>query len=245
VVVGAAAVESVGRPAVQATFERHDLSRAARELLRDGRFANARVERISLDGSDWIFKDFSSRGFIVRHTIGRFLLGREVRALRRLEGIRGIPGQAFRVDAFALAARFVPGRALAGLDGAAIGVPYLIALEALLQQVHARGLVHLDTRGGGNLLMLPDGSPGIIDFQAALSTRWMPQGLRRWFNDLDMSGVYKKWLQFQPEAMGAARRARNDRLMRWRRLWIFRGYLGARKKGPLPGSASGPPADRE
>jgi hypothetical protein len=228
-----------------AAFGRHDLGRASRELLRDGRFANARVERIGLDGSDWIFKDFSSRAFLVRQTIGRFLLGREVRALRRLQGIGGIPDRAFRVDAFAMAARFVPGRSLAGIDSAAIGTPYLLALEALLQQVHARGLVHLDTRGGGNLLMRPDGTPGIIDFQAALSTRWMPPGLRRWFEDLDMSGVYKKWLQWQPETMGAARRASHERLTRWRRLWIFRGYLGARKTRPPAGSASGAPADRE
>ncbi len=226
-------------------FVRDELSRAARELLRDGRFANARVERIHLHGTDWIFKDFSSRSFLVRHTIGRFLLGREVRALRRLHGIGGIPDRAFRVDAFAMAARFVPGRALAGIDGAAIGTAYLIALEALLRQVHARGLVHLDTRGGGNLLMQPDGSPGIIDFQAALSTRWMPRRLRHWFNDLDMSGVYKKWLQWQPETMGAARRADFERLNRWRRLWIFRGYLGARKTAPPAGSASAAPADRE
>ncbi len=230
---------------VPAAFGRGDLGRAARELLRDGRFANARVERIGLDGTDWIFKDFSSRAFIVRHTVGRFLLGREVRALRRLEGIHGIPDQAFRVDAFAMAARFVPGRSLAGVDAAAIGTPYLLALEALLRQVHARGLVHLDTRGGGNLLMLPDGSPGIIDFQAALSTRWMPQGLRRWFDDLDMSGVYKKWLQSQPDTMGASRRADFERLTRWRRFWIFRGYLGARKTAPPAGSASRAPADRE
>lgn len=228
-----------------AAFGRDDLHTASRELLRDGRFANARVERIRLDGTDWIFKDFSSRAFIVRHTVGRFLLGREVRALRRLQGVGGIPDQAFRVDAFAMAARFVPGRALAGLDGSSIGTAYLSALEALLQQVHARGLVHLDTRGGGNLLMQPDGSPGIIDFQAALSTRWMPAALRLWFNQLDMSGVYKKWAQWQPETMGETRRAEYERLTRWRRLWVFRGYLGARKKAPPRGSASRSATDRE
>ena len=106
---------------------------------------------------------------------------------------------------------------------------FLAALEALLQQVHARGLVHLDTRGGNNLLMMPDGAPGIIDFQAALSTRWMPAGLRRWFEGLDLGGIYKKWQRFQPEAMGAQRRAHFEQMNRWRRLWIFRGYFGWRK----------------
>lgn len=213
----------------RAAFGRDQVRSAERELLRDGRFANARVERVRIDGVDWIFKDFSSRAFLVRHTIGRFLLGRELRALRHLDGIPGIPSQAFRVDAFAIAARYVPGRTLARVEGALVSTAFLISLEALLEQVHARGLVHLDTRGGSNLLMMPDGEPGIIDFQATLSTRWMPAPLRRWFDDMDMSGVYKKWLRWQPETLDEQRRARYERLTRWRRLWLLRGYLGVRK----------------
>jgi serine/threonine protein kinase len=210
-------------------FDRGRLAGAEHELLRDGRFANARVERVRIDGVDWIFKDFSTRSFVVRETVGRFLLGREVRALRRLEGLPGVPSQAFRIDAHAMAARFVPGRSLALLQDDAIDTDYLAALEALLQQVHARGIVHLDNRGGGNLLLQPDGRPGIIDFQAALSTRWMPAPLRRWFDALDMSGVYKKWQQWQPGTMGVERRASYERMTRWRRLWVLRGYFGLRK----------------
>jgi hypothetical protein len=44
----------------------------------------------------------------------------------------------------------------------------------LVQQVHARGLVHLDTPGGGNLLM-PDGAPGITASGVTVH-RWMPAG---------------------------------------------------------------------
>ena len=223
---------SQAQPLRTLPFERADLDRAERELLRDGRFANARVERVRVQGVDWIFKDFSTRAFVVRHCVGRFLLRREVRALRRLDGIAGIPDRAFRVDRFAMAARFVPGKTLARVDGEQMTTPYLQALEALLEQVHRRGVVHLDTRGGGNLLMQPDGSPGIIDFQAALSTTWMPAGLRRWFDDMDMSGVYKKWLQWQPETMGTQRRDDYQRLTRWRRWWVLRGYFGLRKKPP-------------
>ena len=211
-------------------FTRADLARAERRLLRDGRFANARVERVRLDGADWIFKDFSSRAFLIRHSIGRFLLGRELRALRRLQGIDGVPSQAFRVDALAMAARFVPGRPLADMPKGPVSTDYLLALEALLRRVHAHGLVHLDTRGGGNLLIGPDDAPGIIDFQAALSTRWMPRALRRWFEDMDLSGIFKKWQRWQPDTLGEARRATLERLNRWRRWWFLRGYLGLSKK---------------
>ena len=210
-------------------FDRVTLAGAERKLLRDGRFANARVERVRIGDADWIFKDFASRAFFVRHTVGRFLLGREVRALRRLEGLPGIPSQAFRVDGLSMAARFVPGRALADTPDGPFATEFLLALEALLRQVHARGLVHLDTRGGGNLLIGPDGAPGIIDFQAALSTRWMPRALRGWFEDMDLSGIYKKWQRWQPDTLGDERQALLDRLNRWRRWWLLRGYFGLRK----------------
>jgi hypothetical protein len=210
-------------------FDRAALAAAERKLLRDGRFANARVERVHIGGADWILKDFATRAFVVRHTVGRFLLGREVRALRRLEGLPGIPSQAFRVDALSMAARFVPGRALADTPDGPFSTEFLLALEALLRQVHARGVVHLDTRGGGNLLIGPDGAPGIIDFQAALSTRWMPQALRGWFEDMDLSGIYKKWQRWQPDTLGDERQALLDRLNRWRRWWLLRGYFGLRK----------------
>jgi predicted Ser/Thr protein kinase len=210
-------------------FDRAALASAERKLLRDGRFANARVERVRIGGGDWIFKDFSTRGFVVRHTVGRFLLRREVRALRRLQGIAGVPGDAFRVDALSMAARFVPGRALADTPKGPFSTGFLLALEALLHQVHARGIVHLDTRGGGNLLIGPDGTPGIIDFQAALSTRWMPRPLRRWFEAMDLSGIYKKWQLWQPDTLGTQRLAQLERLNRWRRWWLLRGYFGMGK----------------
>ena len=215
-------------------FDRAALATADRKLLRDGRFANARVERVHIGGVDWIFKDFSSRAFLVRHTVGRFLLGRELRALRQLDGLPGIPSQAFRIDALAMAARFVPGRPLSDMPKGPVATEYLLALEALLRQVHARGLVHLDTRGGGNLLMGPDGAPGIIDFQAALSTRRMPQALRRWFEDMDLSGIYKKWQRWQPDTLGDERLALLQRLNNWRRWWLLRGYFGMGKKRKKP-----------
>ena len=166
----------------------------------------------------------------MRHTVGRFLLAREVRALRRLDGLPGIPAQAFRVDALAMAAHFVPGHALADIPNGPVATAYLQALEALLQQVHARGVVHMDTRGGGNLLIGPDGAPGIIDFQAALFTAWMPRALRDWLEGMDCSGIYKKWQRWQPDTLGEHRLARLERQNRWRRFWFLRGYLGLSKK---------------
>lgn len=216
-------------------FTRADLARAQVTLLRDGRWANARVSRVEIGGEAWTLKDFSGRSWWVRKTLARFLLAREVRALQRLHGIAGVPEDAFRVDGDAIAARFVPGTILAKLEPAAISPVFLESLENLLRAIHERGIVHLDTRGASNVLMRPDGSPGIIDFQASLSTRWLPRALRRLLEDFDLSGVYKKWAAWQPAAMGEARRAEFERINRLRRFWVLRGYFGL-KKQHRPGS---------
>jgi hypothetical protein len=64
-----------------------------------------------------------------------------------------VPGQAFRVDAHAIAALYLRGTLLAKLPAERVSTAFLEAFEAFLKTVHARGIVHLDTGGGSNMLM--------------------------------------------------------------------------------------------
>lgn len=211
-------------------FSRRQLAESRFEILREGRWANARVLRASIGGVDWTVKDFSARSWWVRNLIGRFLLARELRALRRLAGIEGVPAQAFRVDAFAIAARYVAGVTLDKAPRAQLDERFFLALEALFRQVHGRHLVHLDSRGSSNLIATPEGRPAVIDFQAAISTRWLPAPLRRRLEAIDLGGVYKNWLRHDPASIDAARRDAYERATRLRRLWVGRGYFGVRKE---------------
>jgi len=210
-------------------FDRPSFLRAPATLLRDGRWANARVMRVRIDGRDWVVKDFAPRAWWVRNTIGRWFVRRELSTLRRLQGIDGVPPDAFRLDAYAIAFGYLDGETLGRVDPARQTPDYFAALEALMQAVHTRGIVHLDTRGTGNVLMRADGAPALIDFQSALSTRWMPAPWRRFLEHIDLTGVYKKWLQRDPASMGEERLALNARMTRLRRYWVLRGYAGARK----------------
>ena len=217
-------------------FGRDEFERSPRTLLRDGRWANARVWRAEIGGVAWVVKDFAPRSFAVRNGVGRFLLRREVRALSRLDGIDGVPAAPFRVDAHAMAARFIDGVTLGKVEAELLTSRFFEQLEQLLREIHARGIVHLDLRGSGNLLMQPDARPAVIDFQAALRIGWMPAAMRRWFGEIDLAGVYKKWIERDAESMGADRLAVLTRMNRWRRFWILRGYAGVRK-ARRPGAA--------
>ena len=211
-------------------FKRSDLSRAKIQLLRNGHFANAVVSRVDLDGESWTVKDFSSRSWWVRRLLAPFLLGRELKILRRLSGVDGVAEEAFRIDADAIAVSFVEGRNLSRVTREEVTIEFLEAFEKLLDEMHARNVVHLDLRGTGNIVMRPDGTPALIDFQASLVTSWMPHWLRRILEDMDRSGALKKWRKFHPEAMGEERERELKRIDRLRRYWIFRGYFGKKKK---------------
>lgn len=213
-------------------FTRAELDAAPREVLRAGRWANAVVLKVRVAGADWTVKDFRFRAGWVRNGFARWLLRRELRALQQLAGLDGVPEQAFRVDAHAIAARFVPGVTLDKAPAAQVTPEFFAALEALFRAIHARGFVHLDSRGASNLLARPDGKPAVIDFQAALDTRWLPRGLRATLEAIDLGGVYKNWQRRAPDTMGAARAAAYEQATRWRRWWPARGYFGVSKNRP-------------
>ena len=68
------------------TFTREEFESApTRQLLRDGRAANAIVWRLQKNGITWTVKDFSKRSWFVRTFIGPFLIRRELAALSRLK----------------------------------------------------------------------------------------------------------------------------------------------------------------
>lgn len=216
-----------------APFTRAQFERAPGEMLSRGRWANAVLTIHRHGNALWVVKDFRPRAFALRNTAGRFLVRREVRVLRRLAGLAGVADAAFRLDAHALAYRYVPGVPLNQADLGARAPEYFAALERLLQQVHAvGGILHLDVRNARNVLVSERGEPFLLDFQSHLSTRWLPARMRRWAERFDLAGVYKHWARRSPETLGETRARLLAEMNRWRRLWVLRGYLGVRKSHP-------------
>jgi RIO-like serine/threonine protein kinase len=208
-------------------FTRAELEQGPRRRLSEGRWANAVLYRFEHGGTSWVVKDFGSRSFLVRNLIGRLLVRREVGGLRRVDGIAGAPSRAFRVDAHALAYRFVPGLTLRRTAKAAIGPDYFPLLERELRDMHGSArLVHLDLRNADNILVGDDGTPSLLDFQSCLGTRWLPPPLRRFVERIDLAAIYKHWARRSPETMGAERIAALASMNRLRPIWVLRGYIG-------------------
>jgi len=209
-------------------FTRADLERGPREVLSHGRWANAILYLFEHGGVTWAVKDFRPRSFLSRNLIGRFLIRREFGALSRLAGVPATPQGAFRVDALALAYRFVPGRSLRGLRDFKLPPDYFPALERGLRAVHASARVaHFDLRNAKNILVTDTGEPLLLDFQSATGTGWMPGPLRRFAEQVDLAAIYKHWQKRSPDTLGPERAAALGRMTRIRPLWALRGYIGA------------------
>jgi hypothetical protein len=101
--------------------------------------------------------------------LGRWLARREARALRKLNGVPGVPPivgevrHAGRVMSYAVGHDFIPGRPLGRHDRP--GGDYFPRLEALLTEVHRRGLAYVDLHKRENILVGADGRPYLVDFQ--------------------------------------------------------------------------------
>lgn len=225
-----------------APFTRAQFAQAPGEVLSRGRWANAVLYLHRHGGGRWVVKDFRPRNFAVRNTVGRLLIRRELRALRKLAGIAGVPAGTFRLDAHALTYGFVPGVPLNDADLGARAADFFARLERLLTEVHAvGGILHLDVRNGRNVLVSERGEPVLLDFQSHVGTGWMPARLRRWAERFDLAGVYKHWERRSPETLGEARAGVLAQVNWWRRFWVLRGYFGMRKsKGTAAASDTEP-----
>ena len=104
--------------------------------------AALRVERFP-DG-EAVVKDFRAKGFVFRKWIGPWLLDREERAYSRLEGVPGFPAWSRRLDRGALAIARVEGAVLSREVAEQFGAPLFQRLEATVDTMHDRGVLHFD-----------------------------------------------------------------------------------------------------
>jgi hypothetical protein len=151
--------------------------------------------------------------------LGRLVIRREVRNLRRCEGIREVPRILARPSRNMYVYEYVEGRSLG--EKPALPADFFDHLLVAVQQIHARNLVHFDLHKPGNILLGDEGRPHVIDFQLSLhlgdrflfSTR-LSGRLRRWLQSYDIYHLYKHKRRLQPDLLTPA----EERLSRNRSL---------------------------
>jgi hypothetical protein len=174
---------------------REMLAMRTRSRLQRGGLRSPDVLLVEMAGAFMVVKDFRPRPFWLRHTLGRWLIRRELRAYRALAGHPSVPHLFGRIDAFAFAMEYRPGVRIARSLAGRVPDDLPEALEKAVAAMHDRGVAHLDLRHRSNVLVDRDGAPVLLDFASAVCFR--PGGLlARWllprFARMDLRAL-SKW----------------------------------------------------
>lgn len=194
-------------------------------VLKRGPWGKADVLRIAHASGEAILKDFSSKSAPVRW-FGRRQLRRERRALRRLQGLLGVPAFLAEVPSCGLLMTKIDGEPITRWRAKPPGEIALMMerLSALVDRMHARGVAHLDLRKRDNILIGADGWPGVIDFNASVCFAAGTMRAALFFPILrrvDHAAVLK-WKSFLlPQGLTPEEARRHRRMSRLRRFWIF------------------------
>ncbi|MBM4347192.1 MAG: hypothetical protein FJ107_03570 [Deltaproteobacteria bacterium] len=127
-----------------------------------------------------------------------------------------------RIDRFAFAMEFIPGVPIE--RGETIPSSFFSDLDDVLKAIHSRGVVHMDLRHKGNILVSEKGDPFLIDFNSGFSFKekgllhrlFFP--LLRW---VDYGGLLKLKERISPSSMTLEETDFLKRFNRLRKLWIF------------------------
>src|SRR4030042_6418927 len=82
------------------------------ECLVNGSFGKPDLNRVEVGGRILMVKDVRRRNLFFRWTLGLWLIHKEWKVYSRLKGIQGVPQPLGRIDRFAFAMEFVPGRSI-------------------------------------------------------------------------------------------------------------------------------------
>lgn len=175
--------------------------------LQQGAGRKPDVALVELRGGTVVVKDFRARARWLRATLGRWLIARELRAYRVLADHPSVPRLLARIDAYAFALEYRPGRRLSRQRASELPPDFLAQLEAAVHGLHARGVVHLDLRHRSNVLADASGAPVLIDFASAVCLRphrWPDRWLLRALARFDEAAL-AKWREklAQPGGRGA------------------------------------------
>jgi serine/threonine protein kinase len=190
--------------------------------ITQGKFGKPDLNRVEVEGRSLMVKDVRKRNFFLRWTLGLWLIQKEWKIYSRLTGMKGIPQPVERIDRFAFAMEFIPGGPL--LRGEALPPSFFSDLGQVLKDLHARGVVHLDLRHKGNILVSERGELFLIDFNSSFAFK--EKGiLRRYLFPLlrwvDYGGLLKLKERISPDLMTSEERSSLKQFNRIRKLWIF------------------------
>lgn len=194
---------------------RADLSAPTTRSLRPGRYWQPDLTVVEWNGRPYVVKDYRARPPVYRWGIGLVATWREAKNYQRLAGLPGIPAFGGRIDRYALAVEWVPGRTADQLSKGGVPAAFFEELRRVITGVHERGVVLCDLRNSKNIMVTDQWRPVLIDFSTGFSRGGWWNPLQRWlyqiFEQDDYLAIAKLKRRYAPALMTEDERSGLDR----------------------------------
>jgi hypothetical protein len=203
---------------------REEIEHLVAEVYPSSSFGKPDLKVIQKDGRLAIVKDYRRAPFLFRSTIGAWLIGREYRFHRKLEGINGVPRIHQKLDRYANVFEYVDARPIERGDHDILGDRFFEKLKKRIERIHRRGIVHLDLSHKGNILVSKEGEPVIIDFNSGFYVGNGYIGRKLLFpllKRIDYYGILKLKKRLSPDRLTPEEQSYLKRFGLIRRLWFF------------------------
>jgi hypothetical protein len=156
--------------------------------LKKKRIYGPDVSLIHVDSRLLVEKTYRNKAWPVR-IVGILLVSWEAFIYSRLKGISGIPMLTGRPDRYTLLTTYMGGENLKATTKKPDSA-YFEKLSRIIEQMHQRGVLHLDLRNRRNYGIDPSGIPYLVDFASCLYVPW-PLKLRDIIASIDWMGFLK------------------------------------------------------
>ncbi len=149
------------------------------EEVRSGGGTQPRLLLVEDRGERAIVKDYLPTAWLLRRVVGPWLIAREVRIYRVLEGASGVPRLIRHLDRQGLLVEYVEGRACSEFPDGSLPREFFDRLARVVRGIHERGVVHCDIKNRSNIVVTDQLEPYIVDFAAAFTREGRCGPLRR------------------------------------------------------------------
>ena len=170
---------------------------------------------LEVEGKNAVLKDYSNSGKGFRLFVAPFLVYREIKTLRVLQNVDGIPGVVRKVSNVAFLMEYLPAERIRFVREQLNWQEFISKTEYLVEKLHEQGVVHGDLRNATNILVDSQQNPVFVDFVSAVH-RGHPLNLFSFVLfklclRIDQGAMYKLKNKYAPELIDEVERELNSK----------------------------------
>ncbi len=169
-----------------------------------------------------VAKDFRDKGWAAKNLWGPLNLMYEKFLMDKLKGVAQIPQVIGLEDYNCLLISRIDGDEIKK-SSHLLSDSFFDQLLQIADNLHSRGVLHLDLGHKSNIMVDENGNPAIIDFNSSL---YLPPNaffrpLIRLLAMIDRYSILRLKIKFRPQDSNPAEKKKVETFLRLRKLWIF------------------------